>query len=112
MLLKQGSQPIGDSNRLREPADHRVVIAGWMIATGVMQIIARSDTGHGMFALQHPSLAQQTATRFRYACANRPLPFEAPIRPKGNRNAHKHGGRSAAKISAARYLRQMARLLR
>ena len=32
-----------------------------------------------------------------------------PGAPKGNRNAHKHGGRSAATMAVARYLRQMAR---
>ncbi|API60962.1 hypothetical protein BSL82_05375 [Tardibacter chloracetimidivorans] len=31
--------------------------------------------------------------------------------PECNRNAWKHGGRSAATLSAARYLRELARLL-
>ena len=35
-----------------------------------------------------------------------------PGAPKGNRNAHKHGGRSAATLAAARYLKLIARLLR
>jgi hypothetical protein len=32
-----------------------------------------------------------------------------PGAPKGNRNAYKHGGRSAATMALARYLRQLAR---
>lgn len=32
--------------------------------------------------------------------------------PKGNRNAHKHGGRSADTIAAVRYLKEVARLTR
>ena len=35
-----------------------------------------------------------------------------PGAPKGNRNARKHGGRSAEVMSAARYLREIARLVR
>ena len=35
-----------------------------------------------------------------------------PGAPKGNRNARKHGGRSAKAEAAARYLREIARLLR
>src|SRR5262245_17149772 len=34
-----------------------------------------------------------------------------PGAPKGNRNAYKHGGRSAATLEAARYLKEIARLL-
>ncbi|WP_432653824.1 HGGxSTG domain-containing protein [Sphingobium nicotianae] len=34
-----------------------------------------------------------------------------PGAPKGNRNAWKHGGRSAEAIGAARYLRELAKLL-
>ena len=32
--------------------------------------------------------------------------------PKGNRNARKHGGRSADTIAAVRYLKEIARLTR
>jgi hypothetical protein len=35
-----------------------------------------------------------------------------PGAPLGNRNARKHGGRSAAAIEAARYLRMIARIVR
>ncbi|MEQ1498852.1 MAG: hypothetical protein ABL914_09325 [Novosphingobium sp.] len=35
-----------------------------------------------------------------------------PGAPEGNRNAFKHGGRSAATVAAARYLRELARLVR
>ncbi|WP_420006865.1 hypothetical protein [Tsuneonella aeria] len=35
-----------------------------------------------------------------------------PGAPKGNRNAWKHGGRSAETMAAARYLREIARLVR
>jgi hypothetical protein len=35
-----------------------------------------------------------------------------PSAPKGNRNAWKHGGRSAEAIAAARYLSGIARLVR
>lgn len=35
-----------------------------------------------------------------------------PGAPKGNRNAWKHGGRSADANTAARYLREIARLLK
>lgn len=31
--------------------------------------------------------------------------------PKGNRNALKHGGRSAATVAAAKYLREIGRLV-
>lgn len=34
-----------------------------------------------------------------------------PGAPKGNRNAWKHGGRSARVMSAARYLSEIARLM-
>jgi hypothetical protein len=40
--------------------------------------------------------------------------FREPFRPgapKGNRNAWKHGGRSAEAVEAKRYLRMIARLL-
>jgi glucans biosynthesis protein len=35
-----------------------------------------------------------------------------PGAPKGNRNAWKHGGRSAGAMAAARYLRTIARLVK
>ena len=35
-----------------------------------------------------------------------------PGAPKGNSNAQKHGGRSARAMAAARYLREIARLVR
>ena len=34
-----------------------------------------------------------------------------PGAPKGNQNAYKHGGRSAATLAVARYLKQIARLV-
>ena len=35
----------------------------------------------------------------------------SPGAPKGNRNAWRHGGRSAATMAAARYIRELARLV-
>ncbi|MEZ5709072.1 MAG: HGGxSTG domain-containing protein [Blastomonas sp.] len=35
-----------------------------------------------------------------------------PGAPKGNRNAYKHGGRTAKAMAAAQYLREIARLVR